>query len=177
MVLTLEPGGTELSLAIRELLLKRSNKGYCKEAELYLFLASRAQLVREVIKPALERGQGVVCDRFSDSTIAYQGFGRGMDLETILMLNGLATNGLKPDMTLLLDIEVEEGLKREGDKKTPFGSEGVAFHERVREGYLFIARQEPERAKLIPVRSTVEETQELLRREVDALCKRRLESP
>jgi dTMP kinase len=113
--------------------------------ELFLFAASRAQLTSEVIRPALEREEIVISDRFSDSTVAYQGYGRGLDLSLIEIVNNAATQGLRPDLIVLLDAEVEKGLGRKQFKKDRFEREEIAFHQRVREGYLKMAAQEPER--------------------------------
>lgn len=151
VVLTREPGGTELSERIRQLLADPSLP-IRPEAELMLFMASRAQHVRELIRPALERGATVICDRFADSSAAYQGYGRGIDLELISALNEFATGGLKPDLTILLDLDPEEGLRRarrgRGDLDR-IELEELEFHRRVREGYLEMARREPDRFVVI----------------------------
>jgi dTMP kinase len=133
-----EPGGTPLGEELRQILLHR-RAAIAPEAELLLFLAARAELVRRVIQPALDDGVVVVCDRFSDSTVAYQGFGRGLDVEPILSLNAWATGGLAPDLTLLLDAPVAVGLRRQLVDDDAFAREDVAFHTRVREGYLGLA--------------------------------------
>lgn len=147
VLLTREPGGTEVGERIRGMLLKREGDTLSPWAELLLYLACRAQLVDTVIKPALDRDTVVICDRFSDSTIAYQGYGKGLPLKMIEALDEWVTRGLKPDLTLLLDCPVEEGLKRAWGRKDRiqedrFEREGIAFHERVREGYLKIALNE-----------------------------------
>jgi dTMP kinase len=139
-----EPGGTLLGEEVRRLLLDRDD-GLTAEAELLLFLAARAELVRRVILPALVAGAVVICDRFSDSTYAYQGYGRGLDLDTVRRLDAWATGGLKPDLTLLLDLPVELSRRRLGDNNDVFEREDDAFHERVREGYFALASQEPRR--------------------------------
>jgi dTMP kinase len=141
VVLTREPGGTPLGERIRDLLLARHSAGD-PLAELLLFEAARAQLVAEVIRPALERGRVVVCDRFAASSTAYQGFGRGLGREIVERANAIATGGLAPHMTLLLDVPVEQGLRRRaGDGgANHFDNETVAFHERVRAGFLELAR-------------------------------------
>jgi dTMP kinase len=115
------------------------------EAELLLFVASRAQLIGEVVRPALEEGKTVVCDRFSYSTLAYQGHGRGLTLDTIETVNRLATQNLRPDIVVLLDLVPEEGLSRKGNLKDVFELQALSFHQRVREGYLEAATSEPGR--------------------------------
>ncbi|MCS7266255.1 MAG: dTMP kinase [Armatimonadetes bacterium] len=144
--LTSEPGSTFLGSQIREILTKGSERTAWAEA--FLFLADRAEHVTKVIKPALERGEIVVCDRYSDSTIAYQAFGLGLNLEQIFELNQIATNGLSPDLTLLLDVPPEIGLARV-QKKTVFEERELHFHQRVRWGYLWLAQREPERIKVL----------------------------
>lgn len=150
-----EPGGTGISEAIRELL-SRNDGPICPETELFLFLASRAQLVREVIAPALRDGTHVVCDRFSDSTAAYQGYGRNCDLEMLLKMNDLAVHGIAPDLTILLDLDVSSGIARiehrhsmSGTGKDRIERETHEFHERVRNGFLALARGEPDRFRII----------------------------
>ena len=150
---TREPGGCALGRQIRPLLLDASQKVSAR-AELFLFLADRAQHVADTIRPALERGQWVVCDRYADSTIAYQGYGRGMDPEELQKLNDYATDGLWPDITFLLDLPAEVGLGRalarngrEGltQSEGRFEAEALAFHQRIREGFLLRASRWPER--------------------------------
>ena len=150
---TREPGGCGLGAKIRPLLLDVSSR-VDSRAELFLFLADRAQHVEETIRPALARGEWVLCDRYVDSTIAYQGYGRGMDVETLQSLNDYATGGLWPDRTLLLDLPVETGLERalarngrEGLSQSEgrFEVEALAFHRRIREGFLERAARWPER--------------------------------
>ncbi|MGB9773493.1 MAG: dTMP kinase [Bacteroidota bacterium] len=150
-----EPGGTRVSELIRDLLLDPYHAEIDAVAELFLFSAARAQLVRQNILPALKRGDIVICDRFADSTVAYQGYGRGIDLETIDKINTLATAGIVPDVTFLLDISPEESYRRRGAYGAIMKSDdrmeqsGIAFYARVREGYLAIARASPERVLLI----------------------------
>jgi len=133
-----EPGGTLVSERIRPILLDKGSAGMKPEAELLLFEAARAQIVREVIEPALFRGEIVICDRFFDSTVAYQGYARGIDLDTIHKLNDFATGGLEPDITFLLDLPVEDAVKRQGKRgeKDRMELEGVAFMQKVRDGFL-----------------------------------------
>jgi dTMP kinase len=141
-ILTKEPGGTSLGKGVRSWL-KFKGKAI-PSSELLLFAASRAQLTSEVIQPALERGEIVISDRFSDSTVAYQGYGRGLDLNLIKAVNDAATAGLRPDLIILLDIEVETGLGRKLSEKDRFEQEELDFHRRVRQGYLKMAAQDPE---------------------------------
>ena len=145
---TREPGGTKIGEAIREVLLDKKNKKMSGACELFLFLAARAQVVEEIIGPALTRGYIVVCDRFHDATVAYQGYGAGLDLKLIDSTGRLATGGLKPDLTVLLDVETKVGLKRAGVKDR-MEIKPVRFHKRVRDGYLEIAKREPRRIKVI----------------------------
>lgn len=147
-----EPGGTPISERIRALLLDRRALEMSAAAELFLFAASRAQLVRQTILPALERQEVVVCDRFADSTTAYQGYGRGLDLETVARINRLATDGLKPGLTLLIDIPVSEMRVRAraaGAVEDRMESGGTEFYERVRAGYHAIAAADPSRIRVI----------------------------
>lgn len=143
VVLTHEPGGTLLGNRLRRWL--KWGRGVTLQTELLLFLASRSQLVTKVIRPALEKGQIVICDRFDASTFAYQGFGRGMDLVFLENLNSFVTDGLQPDLVILLDIPAEEGLARKRLKLDCFEREEFAFHNRVREGYLQLAAADRER--------------------------------
>ncbi len=146
VVLTHEPGGTPLGDEISHWLKWDEDSDMTPLTELLLFNASRAQLVTEVIRPGLESGQIVICDRFADSTTAYQGYGKGIDLEIVKKLNNAATQGLSPDLTILLDISAEEGLARKQvERQDRFEKENVTFHERVREGYLEMAKSEPAR--------------------------------
>lgn len=145
-VLTHEPGGTTLSNEVRHILKKQRQGGISPLAELLLFAACRIQLVTEIILPSLKQGKVVICDRFADSTIAYQGYGRGLDLDTIRGINQLATQGIKPDLTVLLDMPAEKGLDRKRTKAGDrFETEDIAFHNRVRDSYLKLAAGEPER--------------------------------
>jgi dTMP kinase len=133
--------------------------------ETFLFLADRAEHVAKVIKPALQRGDVVLCDRFTDSTIAYQGFGLGLPIEKLMQLNDTATFGLAPNLTILLDIDPEIGLKR-SQRKTVFERRSLEFHERVRYGYLWLASREPHRIKVVdasqPLESVIEQTLQVL---------------
>jgi dTMP kinase len=151
-LLTREPGGTEVGEQIRKILLSSENVGIEPMAELFLYAAARVQHLRQVIFPALREEKIVLCDRFLDATIAYQGYGRGLDLDWIAAIHRHAMEEVKPDLTFLLDLPVEEGLKRaqkriEGQtiKEDRFEKENLAFHQRVRGGYLLLARQDPQR--------------------------------
>jgi len=155
---TEEPGGTSIGVKIRNLLLDPQNQ-MDPLTELLLYYSSRAQHVREVIYPALLHNKIVITDRFTDSTIAYQGYARGIELTVINTLNELVVPDLKPFLTFLLDIEVEEGLRRNRDahKKDRFELETIEFHNRVRRGYLQIAEKEPQRIKVIDGSRSIEE--------------------
>jgi len=159
VILTEEPGGTQISIKIREVLLSVEHKEMSPLTELLLYNASRAQHIQEVIMPALDRGAMVITDRFTDSTLAYQGYGRGLDLQLIDSIDLIATGRLKPDITLLLDLDVQTGLKRNrGINKTDrLELEDVPFHERVRNGYHMLAAKEPTRIKLISVTAGIDE--------------------
>lgn len=157
-LLTREPGGCALGRSLRPILLDARTRGLSSRAELYLFLADRAQHVAEVIRPALEAGHIVLCDRYTDSTLAYQGYGRGLDPEHLRRINDMATGGLLPDVTLLLDLPVHCGLERAGLRNREegtvlsegrFDAESLEFHERVRRGYRALAADEPERFAII----------------------------
>ncbi len=157
VVYTREPGGTKLGEAIRGILqYNAAGEDPCPESEVLLFEASRAQLVRHVIQPALARGAWVLCDRFADSTTAYQGFGRGFSVELMETINRFAIGSAVPDMTILLDVNVSLGMqrcaKRQVGKKVQYDrieSEALEFHEKVRQGYLELARRFPERFRKV----------------------------
>ena len=148
---TREPGGTELGEALRELLLGHRHEGMADSTELLLMFAARAEHLHARIIPALNRGSWVLCDRFTDATYAYQGYGRGIELERIAALEQWVQGGLRPDLTLLMDLPVETGLQRAGKRSQPdrFESQTLAFFERVRNGYLSLARAHPERFRVI----------------------------
>ncbi len=152
VVATREPGGTAVGEGVRGIVLHPPGGAQVEPlAELLLFEAARAQLVATVIRPALQRGSTVLCDRFADSSLAYQGYGRGLDLDLIERLNAIATGGLRPDLTLLLDVPAGVGLarRRQEGGLNSLDSEDLAFHERVRQGYLALARREPARWRII----------------------------
>lgn len=148
---TRNPGGTPIGAQIRQVVLDAANRAMVPTTELMLYAADRAQHVAEVVRPSLEAGMIVLCDRFTDSTLAYQGYGRGLDKDLIAKLNGIATGGLKPDLTLLLDLPVEQGLARAAKARQAdrLENEQIAFHHRLREGYLALAQAEPARFAVI----------------------------
>ncbi len=148
-VITRDPGGTALGRQIRRILLN-INSPIENNAELLLYQADRAQNIAEVIKPALQKGLVVFCDRYTDSTLAYQGYGRGIDFDLIEQLNQVATGGLTPELTILFDIESEDGLSRlHPGTQDRLELESVSFHRRVRNGYLELSKKQPERWKII----------------------------
>jgi dTMP kinase len=155
---TREPGGSELGAALRALLLDTRNSDMAPEAELFLYLADRAQHVASKIRPALAGGQVTLSDRYADSTIVYQGYGRGLDVDELFRLNDLAVQGLWPDLTLVLDLDVETGLERAlrrnreqglAEKEGRFEAESLFFHARIRSGYQAWAARHPERIRLV----------------------------
>ncbi len=159
-----EPGGTEIGEAIRAILLDPENSGLDARAELLLYEAARAQLVAEVIGPALDAGEVVLCDRFFDSSVAYQGFGRGLPTGEIDQLNTAATGGLRPDRTLVLDIDPALGIGRATSQGADrLESEDLAFHERVRSGFLAIALEHPERVRVVDASGGVDEVASAVR--------------
>ena len=154
-ILTREPGAKGLGVKLREILLNYEGE-VSPNCESFLFLADRAQHVDCIIKPALKEGKIVLCDRHTDSTAAYQGYGRGINLEEIKKLNEIAVSGLKPDLTIVFDIDIETSLSRVGNEKDRMESAGVEFFNRVRNGYLEIAKQEPDRVKIINASDTID---------------------
>jgi len=173
---TREPGGTPLGDQLREIVLMRGELNTVARAEALLMCTSRAQLVEEVIRPALHRNEVVVCDRFADSTLAYQGFGRGLDLTQLEAVISFATAGLSPDMTILLDLPVELGLARKQAQPAAawnrFEQEAQLFHERVRSGYRTLAGQEPSRWRCFDAQKRPEELAEEIWRSVAAELRR-----
>lgn len=161
IVRTREPGGTPLGEAVRELLLDARQNAMCDDTELLLMFAARAQHLTEVIRPALEAGQWVLCDRFTDATYAYQGGGRGVHMDRIRVLEEWVQGELRPDHTLLLDMPVADGLKRAGVRSEPdrFEQEQHAFFERVRETYLARAQAEPGRIHVIDASPALDKVQ------------------
>jgi dTMP kinase len=174
VLLTEEPGGTKIGLDIRGVLLSVDHKGMTPLTELLLYNASRAQHIQEVILPALKQGAIVLTDRFTDSTFAYQGYGRGIDLDLLNSIDRIATNCLRPDLTVLLDIDAETGLLRNRgiNKIDRLELEDIEFHRRVRDGYHKLAAKEPERIKLIDVSGVIEEIHGRIVRIVTAFLNR-----
>jgi dTMP kinase len=179
VVHTREPGGTPIGEQIRTLLLDPQHREMAARTEMLLFAASRAQLVADVIAPALARGAVVLCERYVDASVAYQGVGRGLGVEVVRAVNAAATGGLSPDLTVLLDLDPEAGLRRaRGPSRASVAQRGwdggdriereaPAFHARVREGFLALARNEPQRIRVIDARGPVNDVQREIRRTVD----------
>ncbi len=163
---TREPGGTPIGDKVRGVLLDRENTAMHPRTEILLFQASRAQLVEEVIQPALQAGVVVLCDRYADSTLAYQGYGYENDLDQLKAIVNFATRGLKPDLTLLLDLQVEQGLERKarGGPLNRLDAYHLAFHRRIRQGYHQLAREEPDRWVLVDASQPPARVQGALRR-------------
>ena len=167
VLLTREPGGTALAEKIRSLVREESDDPPNSRAETLLFIASRAQVVENVIRPALASGAWVLCDRFADSTFAYQGYGRGLDLEELKRINSFATGGLEPDKTILLNVSPEVSAKRMRAREAATNTDadrmekaGDGFHARLRQGFLELAATEPERFAVIQADGSVEEVEE-----------------
>jgi len=176
-VITREPGGTALGAMLRRVLLEAGEAPIARSSELFLYLADRAQHVSEVIRPAVAAGSTVLCDRFTDSTLAYQGYGRGLDLPLLRQFNSVADDGMRPDLTLLLDCPIEVGLGRtvgrqakslsDAPKEDRFEREKLEFHERVRAGYLELARQEPDRFRVVDASQSADDVSRAIRKIVD----------
>ena len=173
---TREPGGTSLGEHIRQVLLEVGQQPITSATELFLYLADRAQHIYEVIIPALAQGKIVLCDRHTDSTLAYQGYGRGIDLGLLRSLNDIASQGIKPDLTLLFDCPVEIGLSRTAQRQSKmtlgrsedrFEREKIEFHERIRAGFLELARAEPHRFRIIDAAGSVEEVAQQIKYIID----------
>ncbi|MCY4438879.1 MAG: dTMP kinase [Deltaproteobacteria bacterium] len=178
-VITREPGHTPLGKELRRLLFEGGPESLSDETELFLILADRAQHVREVIRPAMKEGRLVVSDRFADSTLAYQGYGRGMDLELLHRLNLVATGGIMPELTIILDCPVEVALARAAERlgtqavrEDRFEAEGVEFQQRVRDGFLKLAAAEPSRYVVVrsdgPIAETRKQVQQIVAERLDA---------
>ena len=156
VVLTREPGAKGLGEQLREILLNYDGE-VADRCESFLFLADRAQNIETIVIPSIKQGKIVLCDRHIDSTVAYQGYGRGLDLDEINYLNNIATGGIKPDLTYVFDVDVETSAKRVGDEKDRMESAGKEFFNRVRNGYLELAKQNPQRIKVINSTRSIEE--------------------
>lgn len=176
VIVTREPGGTPIAESIRGVLLNPDHEDMGATAELLLYAAARAQHVYEKIAPALAAGQIVLCDRFTDSTTAYQGAGRGLQADLLKTLNEIATGGVWPDCTLMLDVPVEIGLERarRRGRKDRIEQESVAFHERVRQGFLALAAGEPDRITIIPGEMSIEEVHLAICRVVESVLAARV---
>jgi len=176
-VTTREPGGTPIGEKIRKILLNPDHHSLTALSELLLYEAARSQHVKEVIRPGLKKRMVIFCDRFSDASVAYQGWGRRIDLKSVEELNRVASEGIKPDLTFLLDCPTDMGLKRalrrnkklRQEKEGRFEREKIQFHNRVRKGYLAIAKKEPDRVKVIDTRQGEEKVFEKIRQIVDEL--------
>jgi dTMP kinase len=171
---TVEPGGTSIGQQIRKILLDPGNVDLQPRAELLLYFASRAQNVDQLIRPGLDSGRIVLCDRFTDSTLVYQGCGRGLDTDVVRDLDRIACRGLKPDTTFLIDIDLDTSLMRArrrnerlGPSESRIDDESIAFHERVRQGYLALAKAEPDRILVIDGRASIHEVGQRIR---EAFC-------
>ncbi len=169
VIITREPGAKGLGEKIREILLNYEGE-VSDRCESFLFLADRAQHIDMIVNPAVKAGKIVLCDRHIDSSVAYQGYGRGLDVEQIDRLNMLATNGKRPDLTLVFDIDVETSMKRVGKEKDRMESAGVEFFNRVREGYLELAKQEPERICVLDATKSIDEIHKEVVKIVEEHC-------
>ena len=167
-ITTLEPGGSDIGKNLRQILLHHD--GYVSpRAEMFMYLADRAQHIDAVIKKAVEENKIVLCDRHIDSTIAYQGYARGGDIEKIDLLNNLATNEYKPDLTFVFDVDSLVAQTRVGKTKDRLESEGLEFHKKVRFGYLELAKKYPQRIKVIDANKTIEEVFEQVKKIIDEI--------
>lgn len=158
IVETREPGGKGLGEKLREILLNYDGE-VSDRCEAFLYLADRAQNIDTIIKPAINSGKIVLCDRHTDSSVAYQGYGREQNIDNINMLNELAVNGVHPDLTIVFDIDTETSMERVGAEKDRLESAGIEFHKRVRNGYLEIAKKNPQRIKVVDASQTIEDVQ------------------
>lgn len=169
VLVTREPGAKGLGEKLRDILLNYDGE-VSNRCESFLFLADRAQHIDTIVKPAIEKGQIVLCDRHTDSTVAYQGYGRGIDIEQINKLNNIATDGLKPDLTFVFDIDIETSMSRVGTEKDRMESAGNEFFNRVRNGYLQIAKNEPQRVKVIDATKSIDKVFESVLKEFNILA-------
>ena len=169
---TREPGGTMVGEKVRKILLNPANHSIVDRCELFLYLSSRAQLISEIIKPALSERKIVISDRFSDATLAYQGYGGGLDISLIKRLNSFVTENIQPDLTLFLDIGVRKGLARSqrGKPADRIEERGISYHQRVKRGYLELVRSFPERIKVIKINKDINKTQREIRKIVEEKC-------
>jgi len=166
--LTLEPGGSDIGKKLRQILLH--HEGFVSDtAELLMYLADRAQHIEAVIKKNVNQGKIVLCDRHIDSTVAYQGYARGCDVEKINSLNDIATQGFKPDLTFIFDVDSEIAQQRVGKEKDRLESEGLEFHKKVRFGYLELAKKYPQRIKVINANLSIDEVFNQVKEEIDKI--------
>ncbi|NLE64633.1 MAG: dTMP kinase [Elusimicrobia bacterium] len=170
-VLLREPGGVKISEKVREILLDKKNTAMTKECETLLYMAARAQLVEEALLPELKKGKVVILDRFLDSTVAYQGYGCGVDAATIRAIGLFATQGVQPDVTFFLDLDAAEGLRRRGSERDRIEERALEYHQRVRRGYQAIAEEEPARVVQIDGKLSKESIFEIIRKRVDLLLR------
>ncbi len=162
-----EPGGNRISEKIRKILLDSKNDSITSTTETLLYRAARAQVIDEIIAPALKKGRLVICDRFMDSTIAYQGYGLGIDIKLIKCVGEFATSGIKPDLTIFMELPLEQGLRHRSHCKDRIEMRSLNYHQRVLNGYLKLARSEPKRIKIVKVEEDKNKTQSEIRRLVD----------
>ncbi|MDP2906269.1 MAG: dTMP kinase [Candidatus Omnitrophota bacterium] len=173
-----EPGATKISEKVRKVLLDKKNDAMSIECEMLLYMAARAQIVAECIKPALEKGRMVICDRFLDSTIAYQGYGLGMDIGFIKSIGSFVTQGICPDLTILLDVPLKKGLKHRDGRQDRIEQRSLSYHGRVRRGYFKLAKAEPSRIRIVKIQRDLHQTQENIRMIIKNECSRaRCHSP
>lgn len=179
--ITREPGGTSIGELVRDILLDPCHKNMAPRTELLLYLATRAQHIAERIRPALKRGEIVICDRFSDASVVYQGMARNLGVNRIKELNKYATDNLLPDLTFIMDVSVEEGLNEARHSSSPkwntnsgdrIEQEGDDFHRIIRRGYRQLAKEEPERCKLLSRKDSIEATQEIIQETVEGWLER-----
>ncbi|MFA5155812.1 MAG: dTMP kinase [Candidatus Omnitrophota bacterium] len=162
-----EPGATKISEKIRDILLDAKNDGMSVPCEMLLYMAARAQIVEEIIKPELAKGRIVICDRYLDSTLAYQGYGLGVDVGLIRSVGKFATQGIMPDLTILLDVPVKKGLNYRNGAKDRIEQRSLAYHNRVRRGYFKLVKAEPARIRVVKVDKDKEITQSRIRALID----------
>ncbi len=166
-----EPGGTKVSEKLRKILLDHKNDSITPVSEMLLYMAARAQVVSQIIAPALKKGKVIICDRFLDSTIAYQGYGLGMDIKFIKCVGEFATFGIKPGLTIFLNLPIRKGLRHRQYTKDRIEKRPLSYHSRVLGGYFKLARLEPKRIKIVKVRKDKNKTQSEIRQVVDKfLC-------
>jgi dTMP kinase len=168
IVETREPGGKGLGEKIRDILLNYDGE-VSNRCESFLFLADRAQNIDVIVKPAIQQGKIVLCDRHTDSSVAYQGYGRGLNIDEINRLNNLSTGGLKPDLTYVFDVDIETSMQRVGSEKDRMESSGKEFFNKVRNGYLELAKKEPERIKVIDSTKPIEDVFADVLKELEAV--------